>query len=137
MSGAACRDTVLRAAFAQDRGDWRAFGLCFTADAELVRPDGQRRVGRDAIVAAYAQQPAGRITRHLVLSTQVDRLAAGEVRALSQVLVWGGHEDDPPGPHGRPARGPQRLGEFDDRLCRGSDGRWRIASRQACFVLHR
>ena len=137
MSGAACRDAVLRAAWAQDRGDWPAFGQCFTADAELVRPDGQRLAGREAIVAAYAQQPAGRITRHLVVSTLVDRLAAGEARALSQVLVWSGHEDDAPGPHGRPAHGPQRLGEFDDRLRRGGDGRWRIVARRACFVLHR
>lgn len=133
----ACRDTVLRAALAQDRQEWEAFAAFFTADARLLRPDGQVLAGRDAICAAYASRSQERLTRHLVTSTLVDRQGADIASALSMVLVWSGHRADAPGPQGRPAHGPALLGEFDDRLRRGDDGRWRIRQREARFVLHR
>lgn len=133
----ACRDTVLRAARAQDLQDWDALASHFTDDAQLLRPGGEALQGRDAIRAAYAARPPQRFTRHLVVSTIVDAEGDGQARAHSTVLLWAGHTDDPEGPQGRPASGPQLLGEFDDRLRREADGRWRIAERLARFVLHR
>lgn len=133
----ACRDTVLRLARAQDLRDWDTLATLFTADACLLRPGGERLVGREAIRAAYAGRPPGRFTRHLVVSTIVDPTAEGEARAHSGVLLWSGQADDAEGPQGRPAHGPELLGEFDDRLRREADGRWRVAERQARFVLHR
>lgn len=132
-----CRDTVLRAARAQDLQDWDALAAWFTEDALLVRPGAEPLHGRAAIRAAYAGRPPGRFTRHLVVSTLVDETAPGLARAHSTVLLWAGHADDAEGPQGRPAQGPQLLGEFDDRLRLEDDGRWRIAERRSSFVLHR
>lgn len=133
----ACRDTVLRLARAQDTQDWDALVAAFTEDAVLVRPGAEPLHGRDAIRAAYAGRAPGRFTRHLVVSTVVDETADGEAHAHSTVLLWAGHAGDAEGPQGRPAQGPELLGEFDDRLRRGADGRWRIAERRSRFVLHR
>ena len=132
-----CRDTVLCLARAQDLQDWDTLAALFTEDAVLVRPGAEPLHGRDAIRAAYAGRPPGRFTRHLVVSTLVDEAADGEARAHSTVLLWAGLAGDAEGPQGRPAHGPELLCEFDDRLQRGSDGRWRIAERRSRFVLHR
>lgn len=133
----ACRDTVARAAQAQDAQDWDGLAALFTPDGCLLRPGGEALVGRAAIVAAYRARPAQRLTRHLLAGSVVDRLSPDAARALSLVLLWTGSRDDVPGPQGRPAHGPQQVGEFDDLLHRDADGRWRIARREARFVLHR
>ena len=44
--------------------------------------------------------------------------------------------DAPASPFGTPADPRQLVGEFDDQLRRLSDGSWRIARREARFVLH-
>lgn len=136
-SDEACRQTVLRLARAQDLHQWDAMAALWTEDAVLVRPDGQALHGRAAIRAAYASRPPDRITRHLVVSTVVDPAPGGGRHAWSTVLLWTGRAEDEPGPQGRPAHGPQLLGEFDDHLRREADGRWRVAMRRARFVLHR
>jgi hypothetical protein len=51
-------------------------------------------------------------------------------------LLWTAVADDAPGPFGRRAQPRQVLGEFADTLRLCSDGAWRIAHRQARFVLH-
>lgn len=132
----ACRDTVERAAHLADLPDPAGLAALFTEDAVLQRPSGDTLVGRAAIQAAYAARPAQRITRHLVAGTVVTLRADGEAHALSSVLLCSGSLDDPPGPQGRPMRGPPVVGEFDDLLRRGADGRWRIARRTARFLLH-
>lgn len=133
---AGCCDTIARAARLADLQQHEAFAALFTADAELQRPGGGWLRGREAILAAYRERPADRLTRHLVAGTVVDLLADGEATALTTVLLWSGQRSDAEGPSGRPVRGPRRIGEFDDRLRRGDDGVWRIVRRQACFVLH-
>lgn len=133
---AGCCDTIARAARLADLQQHEAFAALFTEDAELQRPGGAWLRGREAILAAYRERPAERLTRHLIAGTVVDLLADGDAAALSTVLLWSGVRTDPDGPSGRPVRGPRRVGEFDDRLRRGDDGVWRIVRRHACFVLH-
>jgi ketosteroid isomerase-like protein len=133
-AAAACRETVLRAAAAVDTGDARGLADLFTEDAVLLRPNGEALHGRAAIFDAYANRPAGRITRHLVTGTWVDLLAGGQARATSFVLLWSGDAARPQSPSGRPAD-KQVVGEFHDLLVHTATG-WRIARRDARFILH-
>lgn len=133
----ACRNLVLDAAAAVDARDPDAFAALFAEDGVLVRPGGEPLRGRAAIRDAYARRPATRITRHLVSNQRVKFEDGGRTaRVHSQVVLWGGEENDAAGPQGRPAKGPLVAGEFDDRLrCTEEEG-WRIAERRASFVLH-
>jgi uncharacterized protein (TIGR02246 family) len=131
----ACSDLVLNAVACMDFQHPGGLAELFTEDGVLVRPNGQLLQGRDAIRLAYEQRPADRITRHLVTNTRVEVDSAREAHALSYVLLWGGSTADATGPQGRGARGAQVLGEFDDRFVLTAQG-WRIARREARFVLH-
>ncbi len=133
----ACRDLVLRAAACADAGDAQALSQLFAEDAVLVRPNAQPLQGRAAILGAYAQRPADRITRHLVTNTLVELGEPGRAQARSYVLLWSGAEGDPAGPAGRPAQARQMVGEFDDEFSCDAESRWQIARREARFVLHR
>lgn len=133
----ACLDLVLRAAACADAGDAQALAQLFAEDGQLQRPGGETLHGRAAIAAAYAHRPAGRITRHLVTNTLVGLQSGDRASARSQVLLWSCDEADAPTAHGRPAQGRQLVGEFDDQFCRGPDGHWLIAQRQARFVMFR
>lgn len=131
----ACRGLVLRAAAHADAHEPDRFAAWFTDDAVLVRPNAQPLQGREAIRQAYAQRPAGRLTRHLVTHTLVEVESAAAAQARSCVLLWTGSQADEPGPQGRPAQPRQVLGEFDDR-CVLTPAGWRIARRDARFILH-
>lgn len=133
----ACQELVLRAAAFADAGDAQALARLFAEDAELQRPSGEPLQGRAAIGAAYAQRPAGRITRHLVTNTLFDFSDADRPWARSQVLLWSCDQAAEAGAHGRPAHARELVGEFDDRFCRAADGRWLIARREARFVMFR
>ncbi len=131
----ACSRLVLLAAEHADQQRPAEFAALFAPDAVLSRPNAEPLRGREAIHAAYAQRPASRITRHVVTNIRVELLSATDARATSTVLLWAGSTDDEPGPNGRPARAGQVLGEFDDRFTLTPEG-WRIAARQASFLLH-
>ena len=131
----ACRNLVLRAAALADTGRAAALAALFTPDGVLVRPSGEVLQGRQAIEASYAQRPADRITRHLVTNIVVDVMSETQARALSYVLLWTGSTHSEAGRYGRAAQGPQVVGEFDDRFVLAQDG-WRIAQREARFLLH-
>lgn len=133
----ACRDLVLHAAACADAGDAQALAQLFAEDGVLVRPNAQPLQGRAAIQAAYAQRPAGRITRHLVTNTLVAFDTPQAAHASSYVLLWAGTDDDADSPSGRPAAARQMVGEFADRFTRMADGRWLIQRREARFVLYR
>jgi uncharacterized protein (TIGR02246 family) len=130
----ACRRLVLQAAAHVDAGEPAELAALFTEDAVLQRPQGPPLLGREAIQQAYAARSPQRLTRHLVASTLVEVQSAQAARARSVVLLWAGSLADDAGPQGRPAQ-PQVLGEFDDRFARTAAG-WRIARRDASFVLH-
>lgn len=131
----ACRELVLRSVECTDAHDAAGLAALFAPDGLLRRPTGQPLVGRAAIQAAYAQRPRERITRHLVTNTLVEVESATSAAARSRVLLWAGSTEDADGPQGRPFRGPQLIGEFDDRFVLTGEG-WRFASRDASFVLH-
>lgn len=130
-----CRELVLRAAGWADAPDAAALAALFTEDAVLARPNSAPLHGRATIRASYAQRPASRITRHLVTNTMVDVESSGAARASSSVLLWTGSLAEADSPYGRPAQPRQLVGEFDDRLTLTPEG-WRIARRDARFVLH-
>lgn len=136
IAESACRDVVARAALKLDANDLDGFASLFTPDAIVVRPGKEPLHGVDALVQSYRARPASHMTRHLVTGSVVDLRAPDEARAISNVLLWTGSADDSVGPFGRRAQARQVVGEFEDilRLC--SDGLWRIAHRQARFVLH-
>ncbi len=131
----ACRGLVLDTAAHADAHEPDRLAACFTGDAVLVRPNAQPLQGREAIRLAYAQRPAGRLTRHLVTQTRVAVESAAAARAHSCVLLWSGSQADAAGPQGRPAHPRQVLGEYDDHCVLTPEG-WRIARRDARFVLH-
>lgn len=131
----ACRELVLRAARHADVNAPASLAGLFSEDAVLVRPNAEPLHGREAIRRAYEQRPADRLTRHMVSNILVDIESATQARALSYVLLWTGNSTDSPGAMGRPARGSQMVGEFDDRFSLTPDG-WRITRREARFVLH-
>jgi uncharacterized protein (TIGR02246 family) len=131
----ACRELVLRSVECTDAHDAAGLAALFSPDGVLRRPAGEPLVGRAAIEAAYAQRPRERLTRHLVTNTRVEVQSATAASACSRVLLWAGSTEDAEGPQGRPLRGPQLVGEFDDRFVLTGEG-WRFASRDASFVLH-
>ncbi|QGZ66769.1 nuclear transport factor 2 family protein [Paraburkholderia acidisoli] len=130
-----CRARVLLAAELIDGGRSAELARVFCADARLVRPNGAALDGCDAIVASYAARPADRISRHLVLATHFHSVTPDAATAVTQVLLWSGSQSDAPGPFGRPARGQQIVGRFDDTFARTAHG-WRIATRHASFELY-
>lgn len=128
-----CRNLVYRAAAYADNSNLAALAELYTEDAVLVRPGAQPLTGREEIRAAYDRRPADRITRHLVAQTLIAFPESGVAHGLSLVQLWIG-SNAAPGPHGCRAR-VQRVGEFEDRFALTSLG-WRIARREARFVLH-
>jgi len=132
----ACRELVLRSVACADAHDAAGLAALFLPEGVLRRPGGQSPlVGRAAIEHAYAQRPRERITRHLVTNTLVEVESASAASARSRVLLWAGSTEDADSAQGRPVRGPQLVGEFSDRFARTAEG-WRLASRDASFVLH-
>ena len=136
LAKCACREVIEQSVRHVDNGDAEALSRLFTDDAVLVRPSGAALHGRAAIRQSYAERPAQRITRHLVTGTVVEVAQDDQARARSYVLLWTGSSDAPASPFGTPADPRQLVGEFDDQLRRLSDGSWRIARREARFVLH-
>ncbi|EEA04362.1 conserved hypothetical protein [Burkholderia sp. H160] len=130
----ACRALVLTAADLIDSGQFADLPGVFSAEALLVRPNGATLTGRDAIIASYTTRPADRISRHLIFGTQFSSVSAQKAVAATQVLLWSGSTADDAGPFGRPARGQQVVGRFDDEFA-FTDGAWRITKRVASFEL--
>jgi uncharacterized protein (TIGR02246 family) len=136
IAESACRDVVRRAALKLDENDLDGFASLFTEDAVVVRPGKEPLRGVEALIESYRARPATHMTRHLVAGSVVDLRAPDEAHAISNVLLWTAAPDTAAGPFGRQAQSRQVVGEFEDTLRLCSDGLWRIAHRQARFVLH-
>lgn len=136
IAESACRDVVRRAAMKLDANDLDGFAALFTRDAVVVRPGKEPLRGVEALLESYRARPPGHMTRHLVADSVVDLRGPDEAHAISNVLLWTAGADEPSGPFGRRAQPRQVVGEFEDTLRLCSDGMWRIAHRQARFLLH-
>ena len=132
----ACRDLVMKAALRTDAGDHDGFAALFALDAVVTRPGGQPLQGRDAILASYRSRPADRITRHVVTNCVVEVESPTQARATSYVQVWSATAGADATPFGLKAHDRIALGEFCDRFVQVPGEDWRIASRQARFVMH-
>jgi uncharacterized protein (TIGR02246 family) len=133
---AACREVVLQAAQAVDSGDCHGFVALFLPDGVLVRPDGSKLQGREAIVQAYQARDPDRSTQHLVCNQQVEfNEAAGTAVARCKVLLWSGRHSAMETPKGRPADAITQVGEMVDEMVLTPEG-WRIQSRHARFILY-
>lgn len=122
----ACLALIRRSARLVDQGRAEEFGLCFTPDASLTRPNGQTLAGRAQIVDSYSRRDPGRVTVHVVGDIDLQLAGPGVVHAASTVLVYQGSTA---------SRKPQTqaVGSFDDMLVE-QDGAWLIKARQAGFV---
>lgn len=136
IAESACRDVVQRTALKLDANDLDGLASLFTHDAVVVRPGKEPLRGVEALIESYRSRPATHMTRHLVAGSIVDLRGPDEAHAISNVLLWTATTDDSAGPFGRRAQPRQVVGEFEDTLRLCSDGLWRIAHRQARFVLH-
>lgn len=132
----ACRDLVVQAARAVDGQDYPAFAALFTQNGVLLRPGAEPLQGHEAIIAAYSQRPAERITRHLVTDSLISVQSDHQAMVHSSVLLWSGRRSDASGAFGRPADARQVVGEFED-ICTLTAVGWRIARRDSRFLLYR
>jgi uncharacterized protein (TIGR02246 family) len=133
---AACREVVLQAAQAVDSGDYDSFAALFLPDGVLVRPDGSKLQGREAIVQAYRARDPDRLTQHLVSNQQVEvNEVTGTAVARCKVLLWSGRRSAIETAKGRPADAMAQVGEMVDEMALTPEG-WRIRRRQARFILY-
>lgn len=129
----ACQRLIHELALHTDAGDYeRALDL-FSDDAVMDR-DGERFSGMDALRAAYAARPVGRMTRHILANTVVRLTGPDDAEATSYVTVYR-HTPARPA-DGPPFRvsGPDVLGEYRDRFRRTGDG-WRLVERVTRTIL--
>ena len=129
-----CRRIVALAAAHSDAGDHAAFSDLFCPDGVLVRPDGTVLQGPQAILAAYLQRPAHRMTRHVISGSLFSDVSATQCHAISTVTLWVGDTRVPATPLGRPVSQAVVVGEFDDHFERVGEI-WCIARREARFLL--
>ena len=122
----ACERLIVDSALFNDQRAWTALAGLYTPDGVVVRPNGQRLEGRDAIEAAYAAGSSDRVTRHLCTNLRVDVDDADSAHATTTVLIASGTRGDDPNV-------TFRVGEFADRFVRTDKG-WRIAERRASLM---
>ena len=123
----ACERLIADSAVFNDQREWTALAALYTPDGVVVRPNGQRLEGREAIEAAYAGGAPDRVTRHLCTNLRVDVDDADSAHATTTVLIVSGTRGDE-------ANVTYRPGEFADRFVRTDEG-WRIAERRASLMM--
>ena len=129
----ACQRLIHELALHTDAGDYERALALFCDDATMDR-DGECFSGMDALRAAYAARPAGRMTRHILANTVVRLMGPDDAEATSYVTVYR-HTPARSG-EGPPFRlsGPDVLGEYRDRFRRTADG-WRLVERITRTIL--
>ena len=123
----ACERLVVDSARLNDEQEWAALAGLYTRTGVVVRPNGQRLDGREAIEAAYAAGSPDRVTRHLCTNLRVDVDGADAAHSTTTVLIVAGTRSDD-------SDVTYRVGEFADRFERTDEG-WKIAERRASVFM--
>jgi len=131
----ACERLILDFAYFSDQQDYESLAALFTIDGTMTRPTGDLLAGRTAIIRAYQARPSGRMTRHVCTNIRVTVESADRARGHTYAVVYSANATVPPQSHfGFEADARHLIGEFEDEFVRTDEG-WRIASRQARFVM--
>lgn len=116
-----------------DHGEAERAADLFT-DGGIFQPGGSKPiVGRGAIRAYYAQRPKTWVTRHVTTNLRLTYIDADHVEVVRVFTHYIG--DSAQGPPPYPAM--PSVGEYKELLVRGTDRRWRYASRIASAVFSR
>ena len=119
----ACERVVIDSARCNDERRWAQLANLYTPTGVVVRPNGQRLEGREAIEAAYAAGSPDRVTRHLCTNLRVEVDGPDAAHATTTVLIVAGTRSGD-------SDTTYRVGEFADRFERTAEG-WKIAERRA------
>jgi len=132
----ACERLVLDFAYFSDRQDYESLAALFVPNRAMTRPNGVEPGSRDATVTSYQGLGSGRITRHICTNIRITVESSDRARGLTYAIVYSANAARPPEAHFGIKADPRHLvGEFEDEFVRTDQG-WRIASRQARFVMH-
>jgi hypothetical protein len=132
----ACEGLVLDFAYYSDRQEYEAMAALFTPHGTMTRPSGDALIGRDAIVESYRSKAGGRVTRHFCTNIRITVESPESARGLTYALVYSATAGRLPVAHFGIEADPRHLvGEFEDEFVLTKEG-WRIAARQARFVMH-
>lgn len=122
----ACERVIVDSASYNDERQWAALAGVYTPAGVVVRPNGQRIEGREAIEAAYAAGPPDRVTRHMCTNVRVEVDGPDHAHATTTVLIAATTTS-------ADADVTYRVGEFIDRFERTDEG-WKIAERLTAFM---
>lgn len=117
----ACADVANRFFRCLDRRQYDELADLFAPSGTWVRQGAELR-GRDGIVAALAQRPAGLVTRHLASNVWVDIESTETAHVHYDVSVYAQTGSNSP-------RHSQILSGVDRLICVG--GAWRIDRKEA------
>ena len=123
----ACLRIVHEMALHTDAASYEDALALFTDDAVMDR-DGERFEGIEALRAAYASRPSGRLTRHVLSNTVVRITGPDDAESISYVTVYRYVRTRPDEAPPYQVPGPEVLGEYRDRFRRTAAG-WRLSSR--------
>jgi hypothetical protein len=121
----ACERLVVDFAYFSDRQEYEVLVELFAGDGVMQRPNGDRLVGREAILKAYQARPAGRMTRHVCTNVRITIESQDRARGVTYAVVYSASA-------GEPAK--SQVGEFEDDFVRTPDG-WRFQERRARFMM--
>ena len=131
-----CERLIVESARFNDLREWAALAGPYTPTGVVVRPNGQRLEGREAIESAYAAGSPDRVTRHLCTNVRVDVDGPNAAHATTTVLIVAGtRSDDPDVTFGIVPNEHHTVGEFADRFERTDEG-WRIAEWRATLFMN-
>ena len=127
----ACRRLISAFAYHVDHRHPEDAARLFAEDASFERK-GEVLHGREAILQAQRDRPAGLVTRHVCAEPHIEVLDAGNARAVTYFQIYRGVAE--PGATGvLPLHGPEVVGQFEDSFRLTPEG-WRIHSRRARAV---
>lgn len=129
-------NAIIASQNALDQGDVVTFSNYFAEEGRLVRPAASDPIcGRDAIMAAYQNNPPERLNRHVISNVQVNRVDEHEANSISYVTLYSATQTDQPKPvFGWPVE-RILLGEYHDRW-RYRSGQWLLLERRAFFSIN-